>query len=129
MEIELANRVIKAFKKKSGFISFHLTSYLFIGTNASFSITAYLKNILSFFVLPDGIRVEFDSVGISERPNIPFNGRMMVHTIYLSSISNLTTVKSCIANLTIKYCFSFTGHPFEDAAEIYNRKVFIREYF
>jgi len=129
MKIELSSRVIKAFRKKSGFISFHLTGHLFIGTNASFSITAYLKNISSFFILPNGIRVEFDSVGISEWSDIPFDGKMMVHGIYLSSISNLTAVKACIADLTIKHCFSFTGHPLENETEIYNRKVLIRKYF
>lgn len=128
MKIELSNYIIKAYKKKSGFISFHFRSHFFIKTNVSFSVTAYLREISSYFILPGGHKVEFDSISIPVWTNIPYDGKILVSEIYMSSISNLNSVKSSLVDLTIRYRFSFTGHPSEEAEE-YKCKALVKKTF
>lgn len=112
---KLSNYIIKAFKKKSGKISFHLRSHFFIKTNASFSITTYLSNLESFFILPNGEKIEFDSSSVVNVPFLQFNGEYIVSEIHFETISKLTKIEPCIVDLHIIY--AFFGHPCVDPDE------------
>ena len=112
---KLSNYIIKAYKKKSGKISFHFRSHLFIKTKGSFSIAKYLSNLESYFILPDGNKINFESLYVVAVPFLHFNGEYIVSEIYFTTVSDLTMVKPCIVDLQINY--SFFGHPCIDPDE------------
>lgn len=106
---KLSNYIIRAYKKRNGLISFHLRSHLFIKTNTSFSVTAYLSNLKSFFILENGEKLDFDSMSVDVVPLVPFNGEYIVTEIRFTTVSKLTRIKSGVVDLSIIY--SFFGHP------------------
>jgi hypothetical protein len=51
LQLDLADTSIRAYKKRSGKISLHLRSYLLVKTNASFSLSYYMKSIDCLLIL------------------------------------------------------------------------------
>ena len=61
LQLDLADTSIRAYKKRSGKISLHLRSYLLVKTNASFSLSCYMKSIDCLLILEDGTEIPFDT--------------------------------------------------------------------
>jgi hypothetical protein len=120
---KLSNYIIKAYKKRNGRISFHYKTHLFIKTNTSFSISAYLTTIAAFFDFGDGTRIELDTIYLNTVPTVYFNGQYMVAEIHCSTMSKLTSVKNSMVDLTLTY--SFFGHPCIDLDE-YKSKALVK---
>jgi len=112
---KLSDYTIRAYRKRNGVISFHLRSHLFIKTNTAFSVTSYLSNLKSYFVLENGVKINFDTMFTIVAPFIPFNGEYIITEIHYTTISKLTKIKSCIVDLHIFY--SFFGHSCIDPDE------------
>lgn len=112
--LDLADTSIKAFKKRSGNISLHLRSYLLIKTNVSFSLSYYMKDIHCSLTLPDGSLINFDKASFSHRTIFKYNGEIMVHDFWASTITDKKMINPCLGKLRIDYRISFTGHPAEE---------------
>lgn len=117
MKIELTNTIIRAFRKRDNRISFHLRTHFLVHSRTSFSISTYLRDIASWFILPNGQRIDFETISYPVHPEIPFNGKFLVSELHLATVSELTKVSTCAADLYIRFHFSFTGHPSEEAEQ------------
>ena len=110
---DLANYIIRAFKKKDGRISFHLKSFILVTTNVNFSLTTYLRDFHCSFTLPSNHEVEFDRTAIGVRLFFPHEFNTMAYYFKASTVSELRDIEPCLAKLNIIYRISFTGHPSE----------------
>jgi hypothetical protein len=112
---KLSDCTIKAYMKRNGVISFHFRSHIFIRTKMPYSVTTYLNNLKSYFILENGEKINFDSMSVVDVPFIPYNGKYIVTEIHFTTISKLTKVESCLVDLHIFY--SLFGHPCVDPNE------------
>jgi len=120
--IDLADTTFRAYKMRRGSISLHLRSYLIVHTDASFSLTAYLKDIKCWLTLPGRSEQELDSVSVSEAVVCKFDGHTMLYDMRASTVVRGVPVKPCVADFRMMYHLSFTGHPTEKP-EFLQRKV------
>lgn len=126
--IELADTTVRAYKKKNGFISLHLRSFLLVHTKAGFRLDAYLKDIRCWIALPGRKEEAFDSVPFSEAPTCKVDQGIMAHDLWLSTIIPTRTVHRCIAEFRMMYHISFTGHETEEP-ETMKRKIMVIPHF
>ena len=126
--IELADTTIRAYKKKNGFISLHLRSFLLVHTNVGFRLAAYLKDIRCWIALPGRNEQAFDWVSVSEAPACKVDQGIMAHDLWLWTIIRTRSLRRCIADFRMMYHISFTGHETEEP-ETVKRKVMVVPHF
>lgn len=112
---KLSNNIIRAYRKRNGTISFHLRSHMFVKTNASFDVTHYLGRINSYFIMPNGSKIEFLELSIDSGPFLNYDGEYLIHEIHFKALTNLKAVKKCLVDMYILY--SFFDHPCLDMDE------------
>lgn len=120
--IELADTTFRAYRKKTGAIALHLRGYLVVHTNVGFRLSVYLRDIRCWITLPGKKEHECDSVAFSEWTACKYDGRCMLHGLWVSTIVRDEEVRNCVADMKLMYDISFTGHPSEQPAFI-ERKV------
>ena len=107
MNIDLANYIIRAFKKKDGRISFHLNSLILVTTNVNFSLTHYLRDFHCSFTLPNNHEFEFDRTAIGERLFFSPEFNTMAYYFKASTVSDLRDIEPRLAKLNIIYRISY----------------------
>lgn len=122
--IELADTTVRAYRKKSGFISLHLRSYLLIHTDIGFRLSAYLKDIRCWITLPGRKEHAFDWVSVSEATECEPDRGIMAHSFHTYTVVPVRTLPRCIAELRLMYHISFTGHDTEEPESL-KRKVLV----
>jgi hypothetical protein len=122
--IELADTTIRAYRKKSGFISLHLSTFLLVHTNVGFRLGAYLRDIRCWITLPGRKEYAFDWVSFSEAPVCRLDRGIMAHNLSVGTILPTRKMRRCIAGFRMMYHISFTGHEAEEPETI-KRKVMV----
>jgi hypothetical protein len=113
LQLDLADKSIRAYKKRSGKISLHLRSYLLVKTNASFSLSYYMKSIDCLLILEDGTEIPFDNTSFSVHTICEDAFQVMAHNFQASTVTGFSDIKRCLARLRVSYHISFTGYPYE----------------
>lgn len=126
LELDLSDTSIRAYKKQNGKISLHLRSFLLIKTDASFSLSQYMKNLECLLILQDGTTIAFDEIEYSV--GCEYALETMAHSFLASTITNLTNIKSGLARLRVTYHLSFTGHPYEEPNSFEKIVPLVRRY-
>ena len=68
--------------------------------------------------MPKYESIEFEHHSIGVAPSHPYDLNTMVHDFHATTISNLTDIEACLAELNLTYRMCFTGHPAETAESI-----------
>lgn len=103
------------YRKKNNYVSFRLKSYLLIHTNASFRLSAYLKNISCKLTLPSGLDVPMN-VEYSIDPEMKYELDTMVHLFWASGELKIDKMRNSVGMLRIDYQISFSNHPSEESS-------------
>jgi hypothetical protein len=101
-------------------------SYLLISTNVGFSIQAYLKKFAAQLILPDSTVIDFSDVSYTAHTEFDFDGKTMVHMLYLSQVTALRELKPGLGRLRLEYDFNFTGHPDEEGNGTHEHPAIVR---
>jgi len=125
---ELTDTTFYAYRKKRGGVALHLRGRLFIYTDVSFRLSAYLKMLRCWIILPGRREEECDSVAYSEHPVCKFDGRSMLHDFWITALLDYAVAKDCVADLRLMYHLSFTGHSSEEPAFMHRRVPVIRRF-
>ena len=111
--LRLADTSIRLYRKKDGKVSLRLRSYLMVKTNASFRLSAYLKDISCKLTFPSGEVVVFNDISYTDALTCKYELETMVYDFWASAIADMQQIKDGIAKLRLDYRISFTGHPSE----------------
>ncbi|MFZ1036549.1 MAG: hypothetical protein WAU61_11680 [Smithella sp.] len=126
--LDLADSSIRAYKKGNGNISLHLRSYLLVRTNATFSLSHYMKNIDCKLILLDRTEIDFDYISYSVAIICEYAFQTMAHNFQASTITNLTNIEQSLGVLKVNYHISFTGHLFEKSRSFEKIVPIIKRY-
>ena len=122
--IELADTTFRAYKKRSGFISLHLRSFLLVHTGVGFRLSAYLKEVRCWITLPGSKEQAFDSVSIGDAPECNLDRGIMAHSLRISGLIPPRTLRPCVADFRMRYKITFRGHE-TDKSKTIKRKVLV----
>lgn len=76
-----------------------------------------MRDISSWLILQDGLRVDFDIITYPMHSDIPFNGKIIASDLHFATIIPAIRIDKSLADLYVRFHFSFTGHPFEAPEE------------
>jgi hypothetical protein len=101
------------YRRKDGRVSLRLKSYLLVETNASFRLSAYLRDISCHLRFASGKEIEFDEVAFTEDIEAAYSLSTMVHGFWASAVTDMGTIRNGVATFRMGYRLSFTGHETE----------------
>jgi len=126
--VEISESTFRAYKIRNGDISLRLKGYLIINTNTGFNFEHYLRDVRCWLIFPNNIKHECRSVGIGVRPKCNYDGKSMLHELWISTILTGRDVSNCVVDMEFMYHLNFTGHQAEEPVYI-NRKAVIEKRF
>lgn len=109
----LSNYEFRAYLRATGFISLHLHTQLLVHSSTEFA-AAYLKNVTGLLSLPGHDPLLLDGVSVAEARSVPFEGRWVSFEVWVPVHTRMHECRSCLADLDLRFCFSFAGCPLED---------------
>jgi hypothetical protein len=102
MKIDLSNCEIKAYRKRTGYLSFHLKTVMLFDCGINFS-TSYINSWSALFTLTNGEAVAFDEISVNSYSDFEFDGHHNAITLDLKTVSKLTQVDEGVIKVNI-YC-------------------------
>lgn len=105
MKVHLSNYEVRAYKKKSGNLSFHCTTVLMADYGWNFS-TSYIKRLSVYFVLANGKRVDFN-LNMNCDSEFNFDGRFNTITLNLSAITQFTAIEDQVIRIILNGSVDF----------------------
>lgn len=101
------------YRRKDGRVSLRLKSHLLVHSNVGFRLSAYLRSISCQLRFATGEEIEFDRVAFSEETQAEYKFEVMVHDFWASGVTGMEKIRNTVAEFSMDYSFSFTGHPDE----------------
>jgi len=112
MDIEFSSCVVNCYKNKLKQYNMHFDSHIMIHTNATFSVSSYLK-MINIKTQYESTPIIFDEYSICENDGVKYNGTILTAKYHGKCVTNLLKIVSVPSELEIEYHFSFTGHSTE----------------
>lgn len=108
--LRLSNYEIRAYDKRSGRLALHTCPYLFLDTEAPFSVHAYLEDMTARLVVPGIETFEFEEISVAEAER--YNGRTMVARFWLGALTDWRDVPDTLVQLEASITFNIHGARF-----------------
>ena len=100
MKIYLSNCEVTAYKKKTGYLSFHLKTVILFDCGLNFP-TSYVSSWMASFVLPSGESIKFDDISLHTDSDFEFDGQHNAITLDLKTVSDLSQVEEGVITVFI----------------------------
>ena len=108
MRVSLSNGEVRAYKKATGFCSFHLATVLLIEDIGWNFPTSTVKRLGVAMVLPNATQIQFD-IRMNCDSDYGLDGKTNAITLSLASVSRLKRVDPCLVRLIVEGEFDFEG--------------------
>lgn len=109
MKASLSTYEFRAYPKATGFVWLYLRGHVLFHTNSSFSVDAYLRDMVGDLTLPDGSTHALESLSIDAVPTAKFDGKHLLHGISAVVPTELNRIVAGIGWLRLGFEFDFHG--------------------
>jgi hypothetical protein len=113
MNATLSRYEFRAHRKATGAFWLHLRTHVLFETNTSFSVEAYIRNIVGALRLPTGDGYDLDGIEIDAWPALPYDGQRLVHGLHVVVPTDHVELNPAVGHLDLLFEFDFHGAEME----------------
>jgi hypothetical protein len=107
--ISLDSQSIRAYRKKSGYLSLHFIGNILMRTDHQTLLAQYLSTFSFTAIFSDGMEIEFDSVSISGSSISDYDFGIEIWDVKASTVTKLTKLDSVPVKTRFGYIYG--SHP------------------
>jgi len=108
MRVSLSSGDVRAYKKRTGFCSFHLSTVLLVEDSGWNFPVSCVERLAVQMILPNETKLPFE-VRINHDSDFDLDGSTNAFTLTLATVSRLKRIAPCLVRLIVEGQFSFGG--------------------